>query len=304
MNKFITGCMSSLAFCILASCAVETDDRGECPLNCSKAVPISRAFDSTGSNQIVTAELVTAASDQTVIWCTQSGQAPDTEAATQPTRVQFRFSQVVNSYPFKGKANEETKKLRLTAEPAMINTTVPLAGAAFSPVVSGTVSPAHTDPSVATYDETTKTTEPAQLAGIVTPRDEWCTDACGIATIEVWLKCGIKGGVAIYLNSGAITTEQFAVQWDFTASLNKMHVMEVRHYAYNQLPSQIPGFLQTPSFDANPYNQAGEKPWIDHQDFNVGSIQAASDHQPSTSASASASPSTAFSNKAAKKTWN
>jgi hypothetical protein len=39
------------------------------------------------------------------------------------------------------------------------------------------------------FDDTKKIFSPSQYAGIATPMSEWCSDECGILTIQVWPQC-------------------------------------------------------------------------------------------------------------------
>jgi hypothetical protein len=66
---------------------------------------------------------------------------------------------------------------------------VPKAGIGFEPFVYGQVA---VEKSVQGYNPTDKSVTPFKYAGVVTPPTEWCTDTCGVATVEVWPLC-IRG---------------------------------------------------------------------------------------------------------------
>ncbi len=44
-----------------------------------------------------------------------------------------------------------------------------------------------------TFSDGNKTFSPSQYAGIATPKSEWCTDDCGVLTIQVWPQCPPAG---------------------------------------------------------------------------------------------------------------
>ena len=75
---------------------------------------------------------------------------------------------------------------------------VPKAGIGFEPFVYGQVA---VEKSVQGYNPTDKSVTPFKYAGVVTPSNEWCTDTCGVATVEVWPLCvrgasnSVKAGI-------------------------------------------------------------------------------------------------------------
>jgi hypothetical protein len=66
---------------------------------------------------------------------------------------------------------------------------VPKAGIGFEPFVYGQVA---VEKSGQGYNPTDKSVTPFKFAGVVTPSTEWCTDSCGVATVEIWPLC-IRG---------------------------------------------------------------------------------------------------------------
>ena len=97
MNKLAPSLTIPLALGFLSACAIEPDNRGECPLSCENAAPVARAIEN--GTEVVKAEILPSSSnsDEIVLWCSAAGSSDqlDPQAATQPTRVQFRFTRIV-----------------------------------------------------------------------------------------------------------------------------------------------------------------------------------------------------------------
>lgn len=58
-----------------------------------------------------------------------------------------------------------------------------------------------------TFSDDKKTFSPSQYAGIATPMSEWCTDECGVLTIQVWPQCppaGIDLNGTLGIRSGSL----------------------------------------------------------------------------------------------------
>ena len=66
---------------------------------------------------------------------------------------------------------------------------VPRGGIGFEPFVLGQ---AAVEKSAQGYNAADKSVTPFKYQGVVTPSAEWCTDTCGVATVEVWPLC-IRG---------------------------------------------------------------------------------------------------------------
>lgn len=79
----------------------------------------------------------------------------------------------------------------------------------FEPVIHGELEPDETDEENQDPDKSTATEiVPAKYIGIVTPRSQWCSDACGVATLEVWPKCYPSATeVSVRLHSGATKSD-------------------------------------------------------------------------------------------------
>jgi len=55
---------------------------------------------------------------------------------------------------------------------------------------------------------------PARYKGIITPKDNWCTDSCGIVTVEVAAACppaGSSSDLSVQMHSGALYSVDPAV---------------------------------------------------------------------------------------------
>jgi len=88
--------------------------------------------------------------------------------------------------------------------------TIPRANIAFDPVITGATAADETNPENATVSQVDGRTvvSPVRFSGVVTPRSEWCTDACGVATVEVWPICigGATNTVSVGISSGGMST--------------------------------------------------------------------------------------------------
>jgi hypothetical protein len=56
--------------------------------------------------------------------------------------------------------------------------------------------------------------DPYNHSGIVTPKSEWCSDACGIMTVDVWPVCvrGQSNSIAVSLRSGSVMSEPISIE--------------------------------------------------------------------------------------------
>ena len=82
---------------------------------------------------------------------------------------------------------------------------VPRGGIGFEPFVLGQ---AAVEKSGQGYNPSDKSVTPFKYQGVVTPSAEWCTDTCGVATVEIWPLCirgktnDIKAGIFLEGMSG------------------------------------------------------------------------------------------------------
>jgi hypothetical protein len=110
-------------------------------------------------------------------------------------------------------------KFKITGE--FDGQTVPRANIGFDPVVVGMRSEQDTNPENATVTTDASgvvTVTPYKFAGVVTPKSEWCTDSCGVASVEVWPVCvgGVTNTVSISIGSGAMT-QPASIEFSITA---------------------------------------------------------------------------------------
>lgn len=100
------------------------------------------------------------------------------------------------------------------ANTSLQDTYLPVNNISIQPFVIGPVYEYATNDENATVkrDEATKTaTEvtPYKFAGVVTPKSQWCSDGCGVITMEVHFEClaGASAGTGVAIQSGSIMSE-------------------------------------------------------------------------------------------------
>ena len=90
---------------------------------------------------------------------------------------------------------------------------VPVPTVSMEPVISGIMSdnPEH-NPNVVIENGVFT---PARYKGIVTPQENWCSDACGVVTMEVFADCpevGETTEVKAQVHTGALFSDEATVQ--------------------------------------------------------------------------------------------
>ncbi len=174
-------CLYLYASTLLTTCAYQPEDAGLCRLSCSKAV--------IGSNDLSMA--IKLQSSSSTIVC------PVAKANADSTPVVAQFLVAEQFYSDSGKTKVEQTR--------------PVPNISFEPIVNGprstsarNVINAGANPDVpGEYDN-------VRYIGIPTPRDNWCSDSCGIATIEVTPLCppaGQTSQVSIQVHSGALYSD-------------------------------------------------------------------------------------------------
>lgn len=166
---------------LVSHCSYEPAEPGLCKLNCKKA-------SITGSDSVF--RIVKKSLDQNVT-CGPESAGQD---LSEPFVAQF-----VVGESFQGNATgggEAAEELR------------PVPFASFEPIVNGLRSedPARS-PNVTQVGDTFT---PARYKGIVTPKDNWCSDTCGVATVEVYGRCpaqGAESAVTVQIHSGALYSD-------------------------------------------------------------------------------------------------
>lgn len=161
------------------SCSVEPTDPGLCELNCSKAYigPIEAEIETVH----VTQDVVCAA-------------ASALTAFNDPILFQFRVSELVQL---------ESGQQR-----------VPLRNVSIEPIVFGLRSeePQH-NPNVEEIEA--GVFSPARYKGIVTPSSNWCSDACGVVSLEIVPLCPAQGesnGVSVLVHSGPLYSPEYSLE--------------------------------------------------------------------------------------------
>jgi len=167
-----------------ATCSKAPEDGlpGSCSIDCSKAVIGSSTY-----------KIVRLSADQE-IECTggfASGIAA--RALSGPVTVHFKVEEEVNLGP--GRTEKRS---------------VPYISV--DPVIEGMRYPQGTHPdnaTVTTVSEGVYTVDPYRYAGVVTRKSEWCSDSCGVVTLEVYPVCvkGATNNVSVSVRSGAAMSE-------------------------------------------------------------------------------------------------
>jgi hypothetical protein len=165
MNKVYTS--YSLAIVIAASgCGVSpSGDPGQCALKCSKA----KIGDSLNM-------MVTPINIPEKFTCIDGPGLFE-----RPVVLSFRVTNKVPGAAY-GKKDGETVDVAVGGLSFLAETS----GGVFAVSKSSTEN--------GTFDSDAKTVfTPSQYAGIATPKSEWCTDECGVLTIQVWPQCPPPG---------------------------------------------------------------------------------------------------------------
>lgn len=174
---------------VLASCSYKPEDPGLCKLNCTNAII-------TGNDTPMTFTLKSQVNN---ITCA-SGAAGN--ALSDPFVVQFLVAETFDDgTPTGGRR--------------------PVPNISVEPIVNGLRSdlPEH-NPNVE-INGTVFT--PARYKGIITPKDNWCTDTCGVVTMEVVAKCppaSTTSDVGIQMHSGALYSDLAIFSVDTQAPTN------------------------------------------------------------------------------------
>lgn len=161
---------------LLSHCSYEPAEPGLCKLNCGKAI--------VGGND--TAFRIQKKSlDQDVV-CPAAAAGQDIE---DPFIAQFVVGEAFKDV----RQGEEVEEIR------------PVPNISFEAIVNGLRSedPARS-PNVT---QTNGVFAPARYKGIATPLSNWCSDTCGVATVEVFGRCPGPGGtteLSIQIHSGAL----------------------------------------------------------------------------------------------------
>lgn len=193
---------------LITACGGESEINapGTCALRCSNSVPAAPNY------------VITSVFQPADITCVAANPAqPVTSELNTPIRFLFQAS---GPRPF-GRSNlpsgaDADAGAPMPRPESPTSQTAPysgIGGLGFTPVVSGVLSAARTDPSVATVvtdNEGVTTVNPFEYAGIVTPRNEWCSDTCGVIAIDVWPVCVAQANnvISVGVRSGQVNSPQ------------------------------------------------------------------------------------------------
>lgn len=164
---------------MVGTCSEEPEDPGNCSLSCGNAI--------IGSNDPQVS--ITAMTEPGNITCENRDQT------VQPVRLKFLVSEKVTQPSGKvGGAGTEVQK--------------PVPFVSFEPNKTGVfrdVIPGNTDPK----DEEIEA-EGAAYLGVITPKSNWCSDACGVISVELAPACPAPGEtneVTLSVSSGPLGSE-------------------------------------------------------------------------------------------------
>jgi hypothetical protein len=159
-----------------AGCAYKPEDPGLCKLNCSSAV--------IGSNDLPLSMSLQSATNNVTCSAASAGQV-----ISDPFFAQFLVSEA-----FDAGVDQPGKR--------------PVPFISVEPIVNGLRSdlPEH-NPNV---EINGNIFTPARYKGIITPKDNWCSDTCGVVTIEVAAVCpppGSTSEISIQMHTGALYSD-------------------------------------------------------------------------------------------------
>jgi hypothetical protein len=161
-----------------ASCSIEPEEDGQCAISCSGA--------KIGASNYTIKPLA----PFTNAVC-RKASATDTAALEGPLRMQFLIEKKLQTIPNIPDLN--AKKAEEEEELMAVDKTIPVSGVAFRPMVVGSMAVGKTNPE----------NDSAVFPGIVTPKSEWCSDSCGVMTVDFWPNCIEAAEVSVSVASGA-----------------------------------------------------------------------------------------------------
>ena len=178
----------------LLGCAAqgESEQPGTCTLSCGGS--------RLGTVEFV-AESITPAAGGGLFFCAADFAGGAVEPAQGPITYRFQVFDIIDNIV---NPDDEQNLLQTVDPDDPLRSRLPKAGIAFEPVLSrGAVAAEKTNEEHQNGDDTIS---PFKYAGIVTPKAEWCTDSCGVATFEVWPLCfqGSDNTVSFSIISGAM----------------------------------------------------------------------------------------------------
>jgi hypothetical protein len=193
---------------LVGSCSAETDpdQPGTCNLSCKSP--------KVGGVNYTIAPLATAGIEYT---CT--GNKGEVREFGGPVQIRYRVYEERTPFPpLKAQSVGEAGPADAQADPqagqggqgtAPVEEAVqiPRGGIGFEPWIFGSASGNRTNPEHVDG----QTITPYKFAGVVTPKEEWCSDSCGVMTYEVWPLCfvGYEVGLTAGIASGGTPVSDF-----------------------------------------------------------------------------------------------
>lgn len=176
--------MRSFALFILATwlsnCAYKPEDAGLCKLNCSDAII-------GGNDSSMVIDLKSKVNSISCPTAAANATVPD------PLLVQFVIAE-----KFDEGGGKQGKR--------------PVPSLSFEPIVNGLRSEEEIhNPNSPKVDGVFT---PARYKGVVTPKTNWCTDSCGVATLEIFARCpdaGETSEIGVQVHTGALYSDEIAV---------------------------------------------------------------------------------------------
>lgn len=205
--------LSSMALAAWAAgaCSVETDSevRGSCSLSCTEPkVP-------AGEYEVV--PLMPDDSTDIELFCTAPFRAENNSILpyNKPLQVKYYIYELVP--PFGKRPLDPREDPDGAAAPndeddvPGLMERVPKSGVGFEPVIFGAMATEKTNPEH--YDGSTVSS--GKFDGVVTPKNEWCSDTCGVMTYEFWPVCieGSDNSIVAGLAAGGAFVKK---NWKFT----------------------------------------------------------------------------------------
>ncbi|MEZ4742696.1 MAG: hypothetical protein R3B45_09645 [Bdellovibrionota bacterium] len=189
--KFFSEITISFFILLLFSCSAEVDEEnpGICDIRCDGA--------SLGSASDMRFRILSPIEDIACIGNLAAGSIAEISTPVTIRMIAERPRKLIYNSPFGDNASSDYSAWQSVG------------GISFQPVISGIMSPnRYNDENVTVAEDGAIT--PAEYVGITTPKSEWCTDTCGVATIQIWPACAGGGAsipVSIQLQSGSLSSD-------------------------------------------------------------------------------------------------
>jgi hypothetical protein len=202
--RILAGLLISLAGTFLGCSA---DDNGGSPGLCSLKCSDAKITGNDARIRLV--------SEPPLIDCTTVAIPAGKNAAEYfgPVTIQF-VAEVVRKLRYKNPLDPDAAEAEEKVDdikPTDGKLWTPLAGVAIEPtILGGLMAGDRTSRENATVEADGKVS-PFKYAGVVTPQSEWCSDSCGVVTLEIWPICTRATNlVTMNIHSGALYSDRVA----------------------------------------------------------------------------------------------